>query len=168
MAKDTAIKTAIAADSYLLERKTPTAAEQQLFLKEVSFACPLCGKDLRHRKQPKSNKLYEIAHIFPNAPTDEQYATLGKLPRLGANSESYENRIAFSQLLDNDNSVKLGDKIVTSNISDKYLPGILIGYVTEVKMDANNLSKSGQIIPVVDFEHLSEVLIIMELKQTID
>ena len=80
----------------------------------------------------------------------------------------YENRIAFSQLLDNDNSVKLGDKIVTSNISDKYLPGILIGYVTEVKMDANNLSKSGQIIPVVDFEHLSEVLIIMELKQTID
>lgn len=80
----------------------------------------------------------------------------------------YENRIAFSQLLDNDNSVKLGDKIVTSNISDKYLPGILIGYVTEVKMDANHLSKSGQIIPVVDFEHLSEVLIIMELKQTID
>lgn len=95
MAKDTAIKAAIAADSYLLERKTPTAAEQQLFLKEVSFACPLCGKDLRHRKQLKSNKLYEIAHIFPNAPTDEQYATLGKLPRLGANSESYENRIAL-------------------------------------------------------------------------
>lgn len=95
MAKDTAIKASIAADSYLLERKTPTAAEQQLFLKEVSFACPLCGRDLRHRKQPKSNKIYQIAHIFPNAPTDEQYVTLGKLPRLGANSESYENRIAL-------------------------------------------------------------------------
>ena len=95
MAKDTAIRAAIAADSYLWERKAPTDAEQQLFLKEVSFACPLCGKDLRHRKQPKRNKLYEIAHIFPNAPTDEQYETLGKLPRLGANSESYENRIAL-------------------------------------------------------------------------
>lgn len=80
----------------------------------------------------------------------------------------YENKIAFSQLLDNDDSVKVGDKIVTSNISEKYLPGILIGYVTEVKMDANNLSKSGSIVPVVDFEHLSEVLIIMELKQSIN
>ena len=95
MAKDPAIIAAIAADSYLRDRKAPTEAEQQLFLKEVSFTCPLCGKDLRNRKQRKSNKLYEIAHIFPNAPTDEQYVTLGKLPRLGANSESYENRIAL-------------------------------------------------------------------------
>lgn len=95
MAKDTEIKAAIAADSYLRDRKKPTEAEQQLFLKEVSFTCPLCGKDLRNRKQRKSNKLYEIAHIFPNSPTDEQYISLGELPRLGDNSESYENKIAL-------------------------------------------------------------------------
>lgn len=89
MAKDTDIKAIIAADSYLKDRKAPTEAEQQLFLKEVSFTCPLCGKDLRNRKQKKSNKLYQIAHIFPNAPTDEQYKTFGELPRLGENSESY-------------------------------------------------------------------------------
>lgn len=86
---------AIANDPYLKKRKAPTEAEQQLYLKEVSFKCPLCGKDLRNRKQKKNNKLYEIAHIFPNGPTVEQYILLGLLERLGEDSESFENKIAL-------------------------------------------------------------------------
>ncbi|HOO80298.1 MAG TPA: rod shape-determining protein MreC, partial [Lachnospiraceae bacterium] len=50
----------------------------------------------------------------------------------------------------------------------KYLPGILIGYVASVEMDSNNLTKSGYITPVVDFEHLSEVLVITQLKQPVE
>ena len=65
-------KKAIASDPYLKERKNPSNFELQLFLKEVSFVCPLCGKQLLHRKQRKTNKYYEIAHIFPNSPTEEQ------------------------------------------------------------------------------------------------
>lgn len=57
-----------------------------------------------------------------------------------------------------------GDKIVTSNISSNYLEGILIGYLKDVKMDSNNLSQSGYLVPVVDFEHLQEVLVILEKK----
>ena len=95
MAKNDAIAKAIAADPYLKERKAPTAVEQQLYLKEVSFVCPLCGKILRHRRQGKANKLYEIAHIFPNSPTEEQYERLSILPRLGSDSESFENKIAL-------------------------------------------------------------------------
>ena len=59
-------------------------------------------------------------------------------------------------------------KVVTSNISDQYLPGILIGYISSINTDSNNLTKSGYLTPVVDFEHLDEVLVIMELKQQID
>ncbi len=95
VAKNEAIAKAIAADPYLKERKAPTVVEQQLYLKEVSFVCPLCGKILRHRKQGKTNKLYEIAHIFPNSPTEEQYERLSTLPRLGSDSESFENKIAL-------------------------------------------------------------------------
>ncbi len=62
--------------------------------------------------------------------------------------------------------VRNGDKIVTSNISDKYLPGILIGYAKDVKADSNNLTQSGYIIPAVDFQHLQEVLIIKQKKET--
>lgn len=76
--------------------------------------------------------------------------------------------ISFSDLRDEDNMVARGDQIVTSNISNKYLPGILIGYITEVNDDSNNLTKSGLIQPVVDFEHLDVVLVITQKKQTKD
>ncbi len=75
--------------------------------------------------------------------------------------------IRFEKLIDSADRVVEGDKIVTSNISDKYLPGILIGYISSINVDSNNLTKSGQITPAVDFEHLEEVLVVTELKQTV-
>ena len=63
-------------------------------------------------------------------------------------------------------NVRNGDKIVTSNISDKYLSGILIGYTKDVSLDVNNLTQSGYLVPAVDFEHLQEVLIITKLKDS--
>lgn len=57
-----------------------------------------------------------------------------------------------------------GDKIVTSHISANFLEGILIGYLKDVKLDSNNLSQSGYLVPIVDFEHLQEVLVILEKK----
>lgn len=76
--------------------------------------------------------------------------------------------IAFSQLVDSEGKVSEGDKVVTSDISSLFLPDILIGYMEEINIDANNITKSGYITPAVDFEHLSEVLVILELKQTIE
>lgn len=75
--------------------------------------------------------------------------------------------IGFEKLVDSADRVVEGDKIVTSNVSDKYLPGILIGYLSSITIDSNNLTKSGLITPAVDFEHLEEVLVITELKQTV-
>ncbi len=72
--------------------------------------------------------------------------------------------LKLTNLADEDNRVHVGDKVVTSNISEKYLPGILVGYICELNNDANNLTKSGEITPVVDFKHLQEVLVIKELK----
>ncbi len=75
--------------------------------------------------------------------------------------------IEFEQLTDSAGKVQIGDKVVTSSISDKYLPSILIGYITEINQDSNNITKSGKITPAVDFEHLEEVLVILETKQQI-
>jgi rod shape-determining protein MreC len=63
-----------------------------------------------------------------------------------------------------DSNVLNGDKIVTSNISSKYLEGILIGYAKDVSVDGNQMTMSGYIVPVVDFEHLQEVLVITKKK----
>ena len=76
-----------------------------------------------------------------------------------------QGSISLVKLRDDDNKVHVGDKVVTSNISEKYQPGILIGYISELSNDANNLTKSGQITPVVDFRHLHEVLVIKERKE---
>ncbi len=67
-----------------------------------------------------------------------------------------------------DADLKDGDKIVTSNISSKYLPGILIGYATDIKEDESRLTKSGYLIPVAQFDTLQEVLIITSKKVTSD
>ena len=61
--------------------------------------------------------------------------------------------------------IEVGDMVVTSNISELYLPGLLIGYVSEISMDANQLEKSGTIRPVADFSELNSVLIITTLKE---
>lgn len=81
-------------------------------------------------------------------------------------SMTESNMIIFSNLEDSEDKVSTGDSVVTSNISDKYLPGLLIGYVTDITEDNNNLTKSGEITPVVDFKHLQDVLVITQLKET--
>lgn len=58
-----------------------------------------------------------------------------------------------------------GDMVVTSKISNKFLPGILVGYVMKTSKDPNELTQSGQITPVVDFQHIDEVLVITTLKE---
>lgn len=65
-------------------------------------------------------------------------------------------------------TIEEGSELVTSHVSDKFLPGLLIGYITKVKMDANNLTKSAKCIPVVDFHNLQEVLVILDLKADFD
>ena len=65
-----------------------------------------------------------------------------------------------------DVSVSIGEKVITSNISDKYLPGILIGYVDEIGEDQNHLMQTGTILPAADFSHLDHVLVILETKNT--
>ena len=58
----------------------------------------------------------------------------------------------------------VGDKVVTSNISDKFMPGIPVGYISYIETDSNNLTKSGYITPSVDFRHINDVLIILKTK----
>ena len=81
-------------------------------------------------------------------------------------SVSSQGVIRFSQLSDQEDRVTTGDKVVTSSISDKYLPGILVGYISAINTSPDNLTKSGYITPAVDFSHLEEVLVIKQLKQT--
>ena len=80
----------------------------------------------------------------------------------------YEEGRLRVMYIEKDASMAEGDKIITSNISTKYLPGLMIGYVDKLETDANNMTKSGTIIPYVDFSHLDTVLVITTLKNNGD
>ena len=75
-----------------------------------------------------------------------------------------EGRLRLTKIT-KDGDVKEGDRIVTSNISSKYLPGILIGYAKDITTDDTRLTKSGYLIPTAKFNNLQEVLVILELKE---
>lgn len=79
-----------------------------------------------------------------------------------------DGKIRFIQLTDKENQAQEGDKVVTSSVSNKFLKGILIGYIGDIQNDSNNLTKNGTIIPAVDFSDLQEVLVIKQLKQQKD
>ena len=65
-----------------------------------------------------------------------------------------EGRLKLSYM-EKDDDIKDGDMIVTSNISGKFLPGILVGYATDITVDYNdNLTKSGYLIPAARFDRL--------------
>ena len=76
--------------------------------------------------------------------------------------------IEFGSLNDRDNKVEVGDPVVTSYVSYDYQQGILIGYISEITTNSNNLTRSGTITPAVDFEHIEEVLVILNKKQKIE
>lgn len=76
-----------------------------------------------------------------------------------------EGKLSFQQLYDQDGAVTVGERIVTSNISEKYLEGLFIGYVSEIWQDTNNLTKAGTLVTPVDFQHLRNVFVITANKQ---
>jgi len=83
------------------------------------------------------------------------------------NSMMSDGRIKVSMIPLNAD-INESDEIVTSHISDKFQQGILIGYVTDIKTDSSNMTKTAYLTPVVDFEHLDDVLIITQLKESFE
>jgi rod shape-determining protein MreC len=66
-----------------------------------------------------------------------------------------------------DSKIKKGDELVTSNISSKFVEGITIGTVTKVQKSTDGLTKTARIEPIVDFQHLKEVLVIKTVKESV-
>jgi len=64
-----------------------------------------------------------------------------------------------------DAEIKDGYEVVTSYISTKYHPGILIGYIKDITVDSSNMTESAKLTPAVDFSKLDMVLIITKEKE---
>ncbi len=70
-----------------------------------------------------------------------------------------DGRLRFEKLPNNDNKIEPGEQVVTSHVSPRY--------VSDIEVDANNLTRSGYITPAVDFSKLQEVLVITTTKKNL-
>ncbi len=58
-------------------------------------------------------------------------------------------------------SVKKGDSVVTSGLTGGFPPGVLIGEISRVEESEDSLFQTAEIVPVVQFRQLAEVLIVV-------
>lgn len=84
------------------------------------------------------------------------------------NLSQYEDGYLLVKNIDIDASVTVGDRVVTSTISDRYHPGLDIGFISEIRNDSNKLTMTAYITPTVDFTNVTEVLIITNQKKSIN
>ena len=90
--------------------------------------------------------------------TNDNCIVNGNLEMLDSGCIEIEN-------ISKDAKIKEGYEIVTSRISPKFLPGILIGTVASVSTDSNNLRLTGKLTPAVNFDKLDTVLVITKVKE---
>lgn len=75
-------------------RRIPTDNEKMLLHSEVDGRCPMCGDSLTYTKRAKIFRAFEIAHIYPANPTDEEKEILKDLPLLDSDVNNMNNLIA--------------------------------------------------------------------------
>lgn len=68
----------------------------------------------------------------------------------------YQDGLLDVEMISKDAQIAAGDEVVTSYISDKYLPGLVIGYISDVSMDSSNL-------PRMHISHPRSVLTILQM-----
>lgn len=87
---------------------------------------------------------------------------------VNGNLELLENGYIQVEDIGKDAKVEDGYEVVTSYLSPKYHPGILIGYISRIEVDPSNMTKSGYLTPAVDFSRLDMVLIITQPKEELE
>ena len=113
---------------------------------------------------PNYSKVRAI--IDDNSNVSAMFLTNSSLCNVVGDEKYMDDGYIRVEHIDKDLDVSEGDELVTSNISDKFLPGITIGYVQNLTLDSNNLTMSADLVPAVDFDNIQTVLVVLVLKQS--
>ena len=105
------------------------------------------------------------AIIDDDSAVSAQFQDSGELCTVDGSLTVQEDNLLQFEDVSYDVEIKKDSAVVTSRISSKFLPGLLIGYVADSKTDSNGLTKSGHLTPACDFTNINEVLVITTLKE---
>lgn len=90
------------------------------------------------------------------------------LGTLEGNLNNYEDGYLEVINIDKDASVAVGDKVITSHVSERFHPGIIVGYVKEITLDTNNLTMTAKVAPAVDFNNIGVVLVVTDKREAVE
>ena len=79
-------------------RRKYSDAQNVALLSQVSRVCPLCAEPLFYKKGGKSFKNYELAHIYPLNPTQEEELLLKHEERLSDDVNDEDNIIPLCEI----------------------------------------------------------------------
>lgn len=95
--------------------------------------------------------------------TDQKSGVGGRVQRAASRAvgvcEGNNSTRLELKYLPGDADIKPGDLIVTSGLGGMFPPGQVIGTVESVKPDENNVGKTAQVHPAVEFDRLEEVYV---------
>lgn len=80
------------------DRKKYTEAQNITLVSQVDRVCPLCAEPLHYKKNEKSYKNYEIAHIYPLNPTEDEIRLLSQELRLSDDVNDEDNVIPLCKI----------------------------------------------------------------------
>lgn len=92
----------------------------------------------------------------------------GNLCNVEGSLKTMKDGYLNAENIDKTADIQTGDRVVTANVSDRYVYGLTIGYVSSVSTDSNNLTKTARITPVSNFTDIKDVLVILDRKQKVD
>ena len=79
-----------------LERRSYTPAEEVAILTQVEGCCPLCGTALFYKKNGRTYRFFELAHIYPLNPTPAEAEELKDVELLSVDRNDLDNQIPLS------------------------------------------------------------------------
>lgn len=75
------------------QRKNICPAGDHKLFNQVDGICPICSEPLYYEKGKKTYKKYEVAHIYPLNPSDDEIKLLDNVPHLSNDVNSLDNLI---------------------------------------------------------------------------
>lgn len=102
---------------------------------------------------------------------DETFAVSVKTVRTGdggvvkGDMKLKEDGLCKMERIDIHADVAAGDEIVTSNLGAIYPPGITVGFVKEVNISADGLSKTAVVAPGANFKDVTHCLVVLNARE---
>lgn len=92
----------------------------------------------------------------------------GTICTISGSLTTSEDGLLYATDIDKNANIEIGDRVITSNVSDRFFYGLTIGYVKEITDDPNNITKSCAIVPAADFTDINDVEVILDRKQEVE